>query len=178
VTGKIDAFSAWEPTPFLTTENYPDTVVIHRSMSSGYMFFNRALYEKHPEAVRLIIAAKIRAFKWVYYTRDNLLTASRWSIDESRKISAKMSLLSEKETAALALDDVMGTMSLPFIPEFYISENGRINKEFTFLKRLGILSPAGAWKRVYESFDLRIIHDILALSSAYRLNDFDYEVSE
>ncbi len=63
--GKIDAFAAWEPTPFITVKQYPETVIIHKSLSSGYMYFKREFFDKHPEIVRLFLAAEIRAINWM-----------------------------------------------------------------------------------------------------------------
>ncbi len=48
--GSIDAFSAWEPTPTIALTRFRNQVVIHRSLSSGYLYFSRSLAESRPKA--------------------------------------------------------------------------------------------------------------------------------
>lgn len=54
---EIDAFAAWEPTPTIALITCERAVVIHRSLSSGYLYFSRSFAQRHPEAMRLIVAA-------------------------------------------------------------------------------------------------------------------------
>lgn len=173
--GKIDAFSAWEPTPFLTTKKYPDKIVIHRSMSTGYFYLSRSLYEKHPDAVRHILAAEIRAFQWMRHSKKNLINASQWNLGECNKLSEGISALSDIEISKLATDDIMGHTLTPVIPPSFISRTGLLYKEFKFLKELGKIPPSTTWENIYDSFDLQILEDVTDDPSGYRFDEFDYD---
>ena len=45
--GEIDAFSAWEPTPAEAKLQFSDQTAIHRSFTSGYLYFSRSFAEQH-----------------------------------------------------------------------------------------------------------------------------------
>lgn len=60
-TGKIIAFSSWEPIPTIALKKCPKSIVINRHLSSGYVYFLKKFFYKHPEAVRQIICSEIRA---------------------------------------------------------------------------------------------------------------------
>jgi len=174
--GNIDAFSAWEPTPFLTRKLFPDKVVIHRSLSTGYLYFSRALYEKHPDAVLHMLAAQLRAFYWIKHKKENLLNASRWNIDENNKLSDTMSELSDVDISKLAVDDIIGHHSSPVIPLQSLSRTGNLYKEFKFLKELGMVPLSIAWEKVRDSFAPQILDGIYNNPSVYRFNEFDYDI--
>ncbi len=70
---KVDAFSAWEPTPAIALKKHPDFVVIHRVLTTGYLYYLRPFYEKNQEALLHIIAAVFRSLRWMRNERENLL---------------------------------------------------------------------------------------------------------
>lgn len=39
---EIDAYTAWEPTPAVSLKTYPDQVIIHRFLSTGYLYFSNS----------------------------------------------------------------------------------------------------------------------------------------
>ncbi len=174
--GRIDAFSAWEPAPSITLISYPDKVIIHRSLSTGYLYFNKTLYDNHPDIMRLILAAEIRALRWIQADRQNLLKASQWTIDESGRLTDMNMVLSENKIAGLAMKDITGRAFPPVIPESDLAQSGRIYKEFIFLNGLGKIPHSGNWEKVRDSFDLQILKSVLAEPAAYRLNEFIYDV--
>ncbi len=174
-TGKIEAFSAWEPTSTITLTKYPESVVIHRYLSSGYIYFVKTFSDRHPEVVRHIIAAEIRALRWMQSNRQNLLQASEWAIQAGEDLTNRKLELSVEQYASLAESDILGLTSAPIIPQNDLRQNGPLHMEFEFLKNLGKIPDTTNWDKVYNSFDLQTMIDVLAHSRKYKLNEFDYE---
>lgn len=173
---KITAFSAWEPTPSITLMTYPENVVIHRYLSSGYIYFTKIFSDKFPEIIRQIIASEIRALRWMQSSRQNLLLASQWAIQAGEDLTKRKVNLSVEQNASLAENDILGLTSAPIIPQNYLSPNGSLHMEFKFLKALNKISDSTNWDKVRNSFDLQIIIDVLAHSKEYKLDEGNYEI--
>ena len=174
--GEITAFSAWEPTPAITLMKYPESTIIHRYISSGFMYYARTFSENHPELVRQILAAEIRALKWMKSDRQNLLLASEWAIQAVEDLTNGKLELSVGQNATLAENDILGLTSAPIIPQNDLRENGPLHMEFKLLKTLGKIPSASNWDKVHNSFDLRIIIDVLANFKKYKLHEFNYDI--
>ncbi len=174
--GKVDAFSAWEPIAAITLIKYPESVTIHRYLSSGYMYFTKALLEKHPEAVRQIVASEIRAIQWTQNDKQNLLQASEWTIQAGEILTGWSIELSVEENASLAKEDILGLSSAPIIPRCDLETNGLLYMEFEFLKTLGKIPASSNWEEVRNSFDWQIISMVLSDSKKYSLDEFNYMI--
>lgn len=174
-SGKIDAYSAWEPTPTISLMNYPESVVINRNLSSGYIYFKKTFVEEHPEAVRQIIAAQIRALRWMQKDRQNLLLASKWSLQRINQFTDLNINLTEKQIAALSADDILRRCKTPFIPKNYLKEKGPIHSEFRFLKKVKKIADSSKWEKVRDSFDNQLISKVVSNSKRYKLNKFLFD---
>ncbi len=184
--GQIDAFSAWEPFPTIAALLSRDATVIHRSQSSGYLYFSRAFLDAHPAAVRQLVAAEIRALRWLRASQRNLLLASRWALAEGQALTsgrgerpAQSSAdltpeLTVKLVAELALQDIVGLESAFLIPPSFLEQGGPLAREFEFLKDLGAISGSVEWNEIRSDFDREITLEIVADQDAYRLNEFNY----
>ncbi|MEE8423168.1 MAG: NrtA/SsuA/CpmA family ABC transporter substrate-binding protein [Thermodesulfobacteriota bacterium] len=173
--GSISAFSAWEPTPTISLKINKDSVIIHQSQSSGYIYFSREFAEKYPEPVKHVIAAEIRAIRWIQKSRQNLLSASKWALLEAEILSGNKPSLSIKEYMELAKKDILGMDSDPVIPEIFFSGSGTLRREFELLKSIGKIPANFHWKRVRDSFDLDVINEVIGNSLKYKLNEFEYD---
>jgi len=175
-SGEITAFSAWEPTPSISKNKHSNNVIIHRSQSSGYLYFLKSFSDKNPEAVRQIVAAEIRSIKWMQSDIKNLFKASQWALSASKILSGKPILLTVEQNANLAQKDIIGLLSEPIIPRKYLKHKGPLHKEYDFLKSLGKISASISWKKVRGSFDRKIIKEIMDNKKKYKINQFKYKV--
>jgi NitT/TauT family transport system substrate-binding protein len=194
-SGRIDAFAAWEPTVEETLDTRPRARTIHRTLSSGYLYFAGDFYSAHPDAVRAILAAEIRAVHWLQRDEGNLMRAVGWAAVTEKSFSGRASdaggrtpteggrtpteggrapALTRKQTAALAAKDILGMDSEPRVPMREISAGGLLYNEFEFLKEIGEVPQSARWRPVAESFDSRVMDEILANPSKYRVNEYDY----
>ncbi|MBI5213548.1 MAG: NrtA/SsuA/CpmA family ABC transporter substrate-binding protein [Nitrospirae bacterium] len=179
---KIDAFTSFEPTATIFTKIDPTLHTIHRSFSS-YGFFNiRKDYgERHKDAVKAIIAAQIRAVKWLRKSVRNLDMASMWMAEESMKIVPLPLNKYIKELTAISSEDlneliavgcpIVGAMNVysKVACEFTFMEGGDINKEFEFLKMKGFISKDKKPEDIIKYFDRQTAIDVaknMKISSA------------
>ncbi len=176
--GRIDAFSAWEPTPTIALQKFKDQVVIHRSTSTGYLYFSQSLVEKYPVIVHHIIAAEIRAIRWMQAKRNNLLEASKWSITAAENFSGQDYDLSREQTTDLAMTDLIGVVISPYVPNVVLATGGALHREFIFLKGLDKIPAAIEWDKVRTRFDRDMIKEVTTNSEFYQLNQFLYENSK
>jgi sulfonate transport system substrate-binding protein len=173
-TGKVDAFSAWEPLTSGALVTNPQAVVIHRCRYLGFTYFVKSFAEKHPEAVRLILAAEIRASRWMMSDRKNLLLSSRWAVQMSEEVFGKGSETSPEISAAIITEAAVINSDL-IIPQTDLQQNGHIHREFNFLKSLGKISSVTRWEEVRKSFAPDIVKQVLRDPQQYRLDEFSYE---
>lgn len=171
-SGRIDAFSSWEPAPSLALATNPDLVAIHRNMSTGYLYFHRALFNKHPAAVRHIIAAEVRALRAL---RSDPAFAAR--ICERSCRSCDQVTGGGRHACAIATDpwlmstDLLGTAGPPFIPKSSFADGGPLHREFRFLQAIGKVSLETEWGAVQQSFDRTILSEVLSAPITYSLID-------
>jgi len=174
--GNIDAFAAWEPTPALALLEHKENVVIHQNLSTGYIYFTRAFAEAYPETVRIIIAAEIRAIKWLTQSKQNLKTGAKCNLGAEEKFTGKKMDLNPEQIAGLARKDILRSYQLPDISPDQISENSPLHQEFRFLQSLGKINITSDWKKVRNSFDLTILQDVIRHPERYHLDQFDYDL--
>ncbi len=105
------------------------------------MYFSRSLVNKHPETIRLIVASQLRAMAWMRSQAKNLLEACRWAIQARKVFLKKPQVLSMKLYAQLVKSDLLDIVQVPIIPERDLAPEGRLMKEFEFLKKVLLNAP-------------------------------------
>ncbi len=173
-SGKIDAFAAWEPFPTMALQKHAGFAVIHRSLSTSYMYMAREFEKKHPEAARMILASQIRALSWMDRDKRNLLKACSWNLEARQEFAGRKQFLTVREIAELTHKGLLGITTTPSIPEDYLSEQGMLHREFEFLKGMGLVPDPIKWSRVHDSFDLEMINEAIEDSAGYRLGAYEY----
>lgn len=79
---KIDLFSAWEPIVASAEKQYPEFFISYRKITTGYLYFLQDFSSMNQEAVSFILAAVIRAIRWLKSDREALESACVWNIME------------------------------------------------------------------------------------------------
>ena len=171
---EIDAFAAWEPTPTISGMRFKDHVVVHRSLSSGYLYFVRPFADRRPEAMRLVTAALVRAMRWLGRSEGNLLAASQWALEAGQAMWKRTPGLSARHYASLAKNDLLGVSWLPAIPETSLARGSRLYREFEFLKGLGQIPEEADWDKVRRCFDRSVVEQVVADASKLQLATYAY----
>ncbi len=174
--GEIDAFSAWEPTPFLTLKKYAACAVIHRSLSSGYLYFSKSFYDKHKIALLHILAAELRAINWMHFEKQNLLRSGELVLESILTMTDSAPDLTKTEIGDLAMEDILRTSAAPSVPENYLKDNGSLHNEFIFLKKIRKIEASKKWEDVRNSFDRKILQEVNSDPEKYRFNEFRYSL--
>lgn len=173
--GRIDAFSAWEPTPTLAVKYSNKAVNIFKSISSGYFYFTDSFVKEHVKTTYNIIASELRAILWMQDNHYNLLTACGWVIEAYKNFIGKDLALSPDEIADLAMDDIVGISYAPVISMDKLKINGSMYNEFNFLKGLNKIPQSVKWNRIYNSFNANITKRITTEFKHYQLRKFSYD---
>lgn len=172
--GTINAFSAWEPTPTIALAKHEDLVVIHRSLSSGYLYLSRSFADRYPEAVRQIVASELRALNWLRRRQENMRRAGNWSLAAGKELSGQAPMLSARDYVSLARNDLLGISSVAAIPLSDTVPDGRLCREFEFLKGLKKVPAAIAWEQVRSCFDRTAVKQVLSAPQQYPLETSEY----
>jgi sulfonate transport system substrate-binding protein len=163
--GRIDAFSAWEPTPTLALLDHPDFNVIARADARGYLGFTRRFFEQRPAAVRAMVAAEIRAVHWLRINDKNLYIASGWARQRAVAFAGGEMPLTVYDFLRLAHGDLLRVPTAPRLLPGSLAPSSELWRQFQLSRAFGLISPDADWRRVRESFitDLvpRIISDSL-----------------
>ena len=175
--GNVTAFSAWEPFPAVTARNQPQSVVIRRMLSSGFMYFSPWFVKENPEAVRLILAAQIRAMRWMDQSAENLRQASRLTLNSAKGFGGQNIQLPAEMLAQLGVRDLLGLGAAPAIPQNLLKEGGRLHQEFIFLQKNRLINPANVWPETAKRFTSDLLLKVLAQAAKYRLAEFAYQLA-
>ncbi|MBF0457334.1 MAG: ABC transporter substrate-binding protein [Nitrospirae bacterium] len=172
----IAAFSDTEPTVSLALITYPDTVVIHRSLTTGYLFLSKEYFIRHPEAVRQIVAAQIRAIKWIKSGRGNLSLATAWVQADVYSLSGDKLKITPEQIADIMIKHLSWQSDVPVIPEKSLNKDGQIASIVGFMKNQGKIDSAVTTEKIIGSFDRKLIYEVIDTPDKYSLNEFHYDV--
>ena len=159
-SGKVDAFSAWEPTPTICTINH-NSKIIHRSLASGYMYFSKGFSEKQSAAVRALVTAQIRALTWLHQSHENKTTAIHWMLKAIASLTGKPAKISVKASLPLINASLRILARRPIIPMDDISQNGRIHRAVQFLRAIGKIPKKTTWNHIRACFKRNIVLELL-----------------
>lgn len=172
---ELDALAAWEPIVSQALMEVPGSTVIYRRHWLTFTYFRRDFADKHPEAMHQILAAEIRAIRWMLRSRQNLLQSSQWTIKAGEELSGERFGISAEQFVDIIIRDGMINI-IPIISKADLQENGHLHREFRFLKALNKIPAASDWESVRKMFDRQIIKNILANPQKYPLDEFNYEI--
>jgi NitT/TauT family transport system substrate-binding protein len=173
--GKIDAFAAWEPTPTIALKTSPNFRVLHRGLSSSYLYCTQRFFQQKPEIVKLLLASLIRSMRWMTLSTDNLLLASDWSLKAAQRFSGNQNGLTREEYARLIEDGIVKIASSPIIPMSVLREEGQLHNESLFLQQAGKIAPDVAWQPILKNFDRRLMTEVLNNPVQFRLKEYIFE---
>ena len=175
---KIDLFSAWEPIVASAMKQYPEFFIPYRRITTGYLYFLHDFTTRNREMVSHILAAVIRAIRWLKSDREALEFACLWNIMEIERLTGEKSILTAEEIAELALKDLFQYQSLYnsiVIKKEEVRVNAALHSEYILLRALGKVPVGDNWEQVRKSFDDSLILEIFKHPKKYRLNEFDYD---
>ena len=173
---KIDAFSAWEPTPEATIAANPNRFgVIGRQASASHVVLLQSTAGRHPELRFHLAAALARAINWIRHDRKALLLATGWTLEDMPALTGTASLLPHEQLAALITRELEALGHSPKIPRETAGDSSLLAEELLFLKEQGKVSAAATWDSIRASFDFKAMEQVMKQPQIYQLTRYDYE---
>jgi NitT/TauT family transport system substrate-binding protein len=177
LSGKIDAFAAWEPTPSSILSKYPDRYsVTGRQNSTSYLVITKKLAAKHPESTYLLAVAVARAMHWIGQDMSNLKKAVAWNQATINSLSGSSPAISAEELQKQLSSDIQNMRHTTGFSSIVDNGNRLLADEFDFLKKIGKLPQTAQWETVRKSFDNNLMDRIYRTPSASLINRFDYDL--
>jgi len=173
--GRVDAFAAWEPVLSRTLRTHPEFKVMQRFLNNSYLYFSKDFLKNNPETAELLVAAYVRALRWMRQDDANLIRAVDWNLASSEKLLGKPSKLSIQDVAKTTTEDILKIAHSPVVPRQDLANNGSIRRAFTFLQEQGKIPTSVTWEKIAASFDRTLIDKVLADPKKYQLLQFNYE---
>lgn len=173
--GRVDAFACWEPVPTNALRTHPELKVVQRFLNSSYLAVSKDFARNNPEITEQIVAAYIRALRWMRESDANLAQAVDWVLVAGEHLSGKPTGLSPQDMAKTTTDDLLKIAHSPAVPRHDLAKNGSIHRAFTFLKMQGKIPASTTWERIAASFSRTLLDKVLADPKKYQLLHFDYE---
>jgi sulfonate transport system substrate-binding protein len=156
-SGRIDAFSAWEPTPTLALVDHPSFDVLARTDARGYIYFRRDFFERQPAVVRAIVAAEARALRWLRRNDRNTYVASRWARDRAVAFAGTELPLTVYDFHRLSRRDLLRVPTAPRLMPELLSRDGAVHQQFRLAQEYGLISADASWERLRESFAMDVV---------------------
>ncbi|HUS92750.1 MAG TPA: NrtA/SsuA/CpmA family ABC transporter substrate-binding protein [Phycisphaerae bacterium] len=172
---RIDACGIWEPLTTALLARCPGSAVIHRGRYLGFVCFTKSFADRHPEAVRLILAAQVRAVAWMLRDRENVHRSTRWTAEACQALTPAMPFPYEAKHLTEMVIHASAISRIPVIPSSAMADEGQLARELEFLRALGHLPDGVEWPAIRAMFDSAILLQIFADSGRYRLDEFRYE---
>ncbi|MBU5636380.1 NrtA/SsuA/CpmA family ABC transporter substrate-binding protein [Geomonas sp. Red69] len=171
--GKIDAFSAWEPTPTLAFAAHPEFHMVHKGVSYGFLCLRRDFVRSHPDQARELAAAVVRACAWMR-PPHGLKQAAEWTAASAARLQGAPYQVTGQAMGNIIRNDLLNVPGAPRIPATVLSEEGLLYRKFTFLKRTGNIPESTPWAKVRGSFDTEMMRQVVARGDQLALQRFDY----
>jgi sulfonate transport system substrate-binding protein len=171
--GKIDAFSAWEPTPIIALAAHPEFYLVHKGLSFGFLCFRREFFAARPVQARQIAAAVARGCLWMRQP-GRIDQTAHWIRASAANFQGTPYFLQTEQTTAVIRNDLLSIPIAPQIPARLLRENELLWKEFNFLKRHGKIPRNIPWNKVRESFDTELLQGVLSDATPYAVRQFHY----
>ena len=172
--GQVAAIATWEPHTTIALKLVPGARVLQRSLFEGYLYFSRQAVERQPQAVRLILAAQLRAMAWMRDSEENLRQACQWAIEEQARFSGAPAPITLAEYAALVKSSLLDVAPVPEVPESQMGPMGAVYGKYQFLLQQGALPAGTSFERIKNSFDRGMVAEVRARAEVFHLAQFDY----
>jgi len=174
--GRIDAFSAWEPTPMIAFATYPEFYLVHKGLSYGFLCLRRDFLTAHPAEAEEVAAAVVRACRWMRRS-GNLEQVAAWTAASAERMQGMPYPLTPAQMGVITSNDLLKIPASPCLPDALLKEQGLLYRKFAFLKKAGKIPESTPWARVRDSFDIALLRQVMADPDRFALEGFNYRSS-
>lgn len=190
---EVDAVAVWEPTPQRLLRAHPEYRLLYRTASPTVLASKNAFLNQHPEAAREVVAAFLRAYRWIGAHDTHLLRAVQWALDAGKPTgnagvvpasapNAQQnaqpdadSLHAVHEGARSLRASATGVLGLPLLPVGWTTVQGEGRQVFEFMQRRGTAPGNVTWHEMRPRLSRVLMQSVLRDSGKYRVGEFRYE---
>lgn len=167
---KVDAFSAFEPTPTGALAKHKDFVQVHKFFLPGYLLQARTFAAKYPEASMELHASFVRSMRWLKKSDKNITAAAEWALKSFEGLTGKKSEVTVAQLKDVTKNEVVRFPNLPVISEADFKRDNFLHKSFELQKSQGKLPADSSWEKVEKSISKQSLKSILADPKKYQLD--------
>ena len=170
----ISAFAAWEPAPTIALSQSADHRIVFRGRSTDYLVLSREFESAHPQAARELIAALVRAIRWMQLSRANVEAAARWTMADGAKLTGHPTDASVAQAVHITHAELLNVPAVPIIPASARGMLG-LGGKLSLLQQLQKVPQTINSDQIERAFAFSGLHEVLSDPAKYRLNNFDYD---
>lgn len=172
--GEIDAFSGWEPQVAFALNLVKGSSVIHRGRYVGFTCFRKEFVKSYQEVMCQLLAAQVRALRFIWSDEKALVLSCRWTIEESKRLIGPSYNVSP-DLLAQVISRSRNMNLIPLIPETDLRQTGHLDRMLSLMKGLGLIPSGSVWTSIANSFDRTLMIEVLSDSRKYRLSEMRYD---
>ncbi|MCZ4305521.1 ABC transporter substrate-binding protein [Zoogloeaceae bacterium G21618-S1] len=173
-SGDISAFAAWEPAPSIALSENAAHRIVFRGRSTDYLLLSRDFEAAHPQAARHLVAALIRATRWMQLNRSNIETAAHWTMADGAKLTGHPTRASVAQAVSITRAELLDVPAVPTIPASSRGMHGLAGK-LSLLQRLDKVPDTINGDQIERAFAFSGLQDVLSDPAKYHFNNFDYD---
>lgn len=175
ISGEIDAFSAFEPTPSLAVSAHAELKIIAKFLNASYVYARRDVLEKHSYAVEQIVAAHVRAVRWLQASDRNLSRAVSWNISDADTFLQRTLGMNPSIIKEITINDLL-RFGDPALAEQIASDQGHLRRMFLFMQSRGSIAQNIPWEKVKTSINRGLMKKILSSPKQFKIDTFMYDL--
>lgn len=169
---KVDAVVSWEPTASAILA-IPGSAAVSSSEGFSYIAMDLDFASRHPKIQQALLAAVVRAVKWVKRDEENIRTSLLWDRDAAIKFLGTSPVEATENWIGLMRKETIDNPSFPMLPINFADEAGIQHQQFEFLKRTGLLPSIADWKKINSTVDAILLSRVIA-DTRWLTDQFDY----
>ncbi len=173
--GSIDAFVAWEPAPTMAMGIIKDLTVLYRAMTQSYLYFTKIFADAHPDLVKVLTAANLRAVRWLSQRQENMRQGCRWQailVDDFVKEPYPVTV---SQCVTIVQRDLLDPLPMTLISMDNLKPGGIIEQQVQFLQHVGALKTDNDPSRIPAAFNPAILQEIIRDQVDWKIHEFDYQ---
>jgi len=170
---RVDVIVSWEPTASQVL-TIPGTAAIAVTEGFSYIAFDLDFAAHHPDIQKAILAAVVRATRWIRANEKNISESLLWDRSAAIDFLGASSLDDSAKWITLMRRETVDNPSFPMLPLNFSEKNGLPYQQFEFLKKTGGIPGNILWETVQERVNTALLPEIIRDGQKWQINRFDY----
>lgn len=172
--GRVDAVATLEPFISIILAHVPGSAAIASSDSYTYLLADLDFAERHPEVLKALLAAVVRAARWGRQSDDNLRIALGWIRQANLQFSGESRVEPTATWLGVLHRETIDNASFPMLPSNARQDLSLQHRQFEYLKKGGFLPAEAEWRQIRDGFHMEMLPEIIRRGQAWQIDHFRY----